>query len=87
MSNEETAGFFLASWFPASKAFAMKTSARWLVALLGLGPILRAAELPSAISPRWTEIAPGVWQTVIGRAEEFTLLGAADIAPNSRIHS
>jgi alpha-glucosidase (family GH31 glycosyl hydrolase) len=35
------------------------------------------AALPPVITPEWTEVAPGVWKTTIGKPDAFTLLSAA----------
>jgi len=32
---------------------------------------------PAAITPTWTEVAPGVWKTVIGTPDDYNLLTAA----------
>jgi len=42
------------------------------------------AELPKAVTPSWTEVAPGVWKTTIGRADSLTLLSAAGAVPVQR---
>lgn len=39
------------------------------------------AAIPAAVSPRWTEVAPGVWKTTVGKADSLTLLGAAGGTP------
>jgi alpha-glucosidase (family GH31 glycosyl hydrolase) len=39
------------------------------------------ASIPAASTPAWTEVAPGVWKTTIGRADSLTLLGAAGGLP------
>jgi alpha-glucosidase (family GH31 glycosyl hydrolase) len=64
-------------------------SLRPLRALLGAVLVLFAADLTSAraqsTSPniKWTQVAPGVWKTTIGKAEDFTLLSAAGIQPKT----
>jgi alpha-glucosidase (family GH31 glycosyl hydrolase) len=35
----------------------------------------------SAQSPAWTEVAPGVWKTVVGKPDDLDLYKAADIKP------
>ncbi len=49
------------------------------VLLLSVLPL--AAAIPVAISPTWTEVAPGVWKTTVGQADSLTLLGAAGGTP------
>ena len=39
------------------------------------------AQITSPTNPRWTEVAPGVWKTTIGRPEDLTLLKAAGGKP------
>ena len=53
-----------------------------------VGPVLflllsaQAALASAAVeTPRWKELAPGVWKATIGRPESLTLLGAAGITP------
>ena len=54
------------------------TSAFCLALLL---PIGGRADIPKTTTPTWTEVAPGVWKTTIGRPEDFTLLRAAGGQP------
>src|SRR5688572_1488090 len=42
---------------------------------------LHAAAAPSASTPTWTEVAPGVWKATVGKPEDLTLLKAAGGAP------
>src|SRR5947209_11042687 len=52
------------------------------LALLSLFAASRAlAAIPPPVTPPWTEVAPGVWKTTIGRAESLTLLSAAGAQP------
>src|SRR5687768_15701397 len=38
--------------------------------------------LTSNSSPSWTELAPGIWKTIIGKPEDYDLLKAAGAKPN-----
>jgi alpha-glucosidase (family GH31 glycosyl hydrolase) len=40
------------------------------------------ATIPAPVTPAWTEVAPGVWKTTIGRADSLTLLSAAGGSPS-----
>jgi alpha-glucosidase (family GH31 glycosyl hydrolase) len=51
-----------------------------LAALLSFSANLFAA-IPAPVTPAWTEVAPGVWKTTVGKADSLTLLGAAGGAP------
>lgn len=43
-----------------------------------VAPLLAlAAAIPAAVTPAWTEVAPGVWKTTVGQADSLTLLSAA----------
>ncbi len=42
---------------------------------------LASAQVPAPVTPRWTEVAPGVWKTTVGHPEDFTLLKAAGANP------
>jgi alpha-glucosidase (family GH31 glycosyl hydrolase) len=55
-----------------------RTSVFILFAALATAPAYAA---PSPETPRWDEVAPGVWKAVIGTPEDLTLLGAAGIVP------
>ncbi len=61
----------------------MKRIALFLAAWL---PSLALAQIPPVSSPRWSEVAPGVWKTTIGTPENFTLLSAAgaSVTPTGR---
>jgi alpha-D-xyloside xylohydrolase len=39
---------------------------------------------PEKITPVWEQVAPGVWRTIVGQAEDLTLLSAADVPPETR---
>jgi alpha-D-xyloside xylohydrolase len=56
---------------------------RFLLTLLAAALMIPCtrAEIPPAATPRWTEVAPGVWKTTIGKPEAFTLLSAAASRP------
>ncbi|MDP4291695.1 MAG: ABC transporter substrate-binding protein, partial [Bacteroidota bacterium] len=41
------------------------------------------AALTNAQTVNWTEVAPGVWKTIVGNPESFNLLNAAGIQPNT----
>ncbi|MBC9798200.1 TIM-barrel domain-containing protein [Sinomicrobium weinanense] len=49
----------------------------WVLAVLFFG---HAAVLKGQ-SPQWTEVAPGVWKTVVGNPEDYDLLKAAGCLP------
>lgn len=49
------------------------------VAFLILGSLLAS----QAQTPVWHEIAPGIWKTVIGNPDQFNLLTAAGVQPNT----
>jgi alpha-glucosidase (family GH31 glycosyl hydrolase) len=59
----------------------MRSSAHALRAAVFLAGALLSASLfaaiPPTLTPKWTEVAPGVWKTTIGTPEAFTLLTAA----------
>ena len=44
--------------------------------------LLGFSQFATAQTLTWTEVAPGVWKTVIGNPEAFNLFKAADIQPN-----
>jgi len=44
--------------------------------------LLGFTQLTNAQSLKWTEVAPGVWKTIIGTPEAFDLFKAAEIKPN-----
>jgi alpha-glucosidase (family GH31 glycosyl hydrolase) len=55
-----------------------------LTLALGLLAIVAAdarAQSAPTTQPAWTLVAPGVWKTTIGKAEDLTLLSAAGIQP------
>lgn len=64
----------------------MTTPASFLrLALLSVSALLAApvfAAIPTAVTPAWTEVAPGVWKTTVGKADSLTLLSAAGGAPS-----
>ena len=41
------------------------------------------AQSTPATQPAWTLVAPGVWKTTVGKAEDLTLLSAAGIQPQA----
>ncbi|MCX6239257.1 MAG: DUF5110 domain-containing protein [Bacteroidia bacterium] len=54
----------------------MRLPLKLLVILLGFSQFTKAQ------SPTWSEVAPGVWKTIIGNPEVFDLLEAAEAKPN-----
>ncbi len=56
---------------------------RFLLAFLFIGFVacLACAAEPAVLTPRWTEVAAGVWRTTIGKPEDLTLLSAAGGQP------
>lgn len=63
-------------------SFGRRVLALGCAALLATG-VLRA-QMPPILTPKWTEVAPGVWKTTIGTPEALTLLKAAGGAPAAR---
>jgi len=53
-----------------------------LLAVLSSHPAA-AADWAEATTPKWQEVAPGVWKTTVGTAEDLTLLSAADARPRT----
>jgi alpha-D-xyloside xylohydrolase len=51
----------------------------FLLLLPGLSAV---AAIPAAVTPAWTEVAPGVWKTTVGQADSLTLLSAAGGKPS-----
>jgi alpha-glucosidase (family GH31 glycosyl hydrolase) len=56
-------------------------TATFLFSALAASLPLARAQLPPAVSPTWTEVAPGVWKATVGRPEALTLLKAAGGKP------
>jgi alpha-glucosidase (family GH31 glycosyl hydrolase) len=50
--------------------------------LVAFQSIVAAGE-PAKITPLWEQVAPGVWKTIVGQAEDLTLLGAAAVLPET----
>lgn len=46
---------------------------------LCVGWTVAPAAIAPALTPAWHEVAPGVWKTTIGKAEDLTLLSAAGV--------
>src|SRR5687767_6964777 len=70
-----------------SPILVIRTFRSWFVALSCVsvfGPGSAIAQMPKAITPTWTEVAPGVWKATIGRPESLTLLKAAGGKPALR---
>ncbi len=42
------------------------------------------SSVPPPLTPAWTEVAPGIWKTTIGQAEDLTLLKAAGGKPATK---
>lgn len=55
---------------------------RALVAAALLAPTPMRAAIPEPVTPKWTEVAAGVWKTTIGQAGAHTLLSAAGGTPS-----
>jgi alpha-glucosidase (family GH31 glycosyl hydrolase) len=57
-------------------------AARLLALAFGLLTALTLdAQRVTTATPRWSEVAPGVWKTTVGQSESFTLLSAAGVPP------
>ena len=56
----------------------IKLSHFWMVLFL-----LGFSQFSIAQTLKWTEVAPGVWKTIIGTPEAFDLFKAAEIQPNT----
>jgi len=59
----------------------MKRSLVFIALAFLLPGISVVAAIPAAITPAWTEVAPGVWKTTVGQADSLTLLSAAGGSP------
>jgi hypothetical protein len=57
----------------------MKLIFNYLILLILL---LTVSQIIAAQTPVWTEVAPGVWKTVIGKTDMLDLYKAADIKPS-----
>jgi alpha-glucosidase (family GH31 glycosyl hydrolase) len=57
----------------------MKLRFNYLILLILL---LTVSQIIAAQTPVWTEVAPGVWKTVIGKTDMLDLYKAADIKPS-----
>jgi alpha-glucosidase (family GH31 glycosyl hydrolase) len=53
-----------------------------LLSVSGLLATSAFAAIPPAVTPAWTEVAPGVWKTTVGQADSLTLLSAAGGSPS-----
>ncbi len=52
-----------------------------IVAVLCLLPVAQAVFAQKAVTPKWEQVASGVWKAQVGKPERLTLLGAAGCKP------